>query len=364
ASPGAAAAKQGPAGGTDAVRRHLDSLTGTDGIPGALARIRDGDRRAITLTSGTAELGTGRPMVGGDGRYRVGSVTKSFTAVAVLQLAGRGAVRLDEPIETYLPGVVRGTGDGADIDGRHISVRRLLQHTSGLPDYMAHLNPLDRDEPVEAAELVRFALAHAPDFDPGRGWEYSSTGYLIAGMLVERLTGDDIGTAVTERVIRPAGLSDTYWPPTGERAIRGRHARAYVADPADPGGPLLDVTEFEPSLAGASGALVSTPSDLNRFWQRLFEGRLLTAPALAEMMTVLPPGPGEGCGLGLRRFPLTGGGSFWGHLGDHLGTSTRSGRDASGRQVTAYITARTGSDQAKARLEDAVDAAFVARRLS
>ncbi|MEO3752376.1 serine hydrolase domain-containing protein [Streptomyces sp. B6B3] len=347
---------------SDAVQRELDLLTGVDGIPGVLAYIRDSDRPATTLTSGTAELGTGRPMVGGDARFRIGSVTKTFTAVAVLQLVDHGAVRLDEPIETYLPGVVRGTGDGAEIDGRHISVRQLLQHTSGVPDYMDHINPPEWDRPVDAEELVRLALAIEPDFDPGRGWKYCSTGYLIAGMLVERLTDQDIGTAVTERVIEPARLPDTYWPPTGEREIRGRHAQVYLGDPADPQAPLRDVTEFEPSLSGAAGAMVSTPADLDAFWRRLFAGRLLSRRALAEMRTVMESGPGEGYGLGLQRFRLTGGGCFWGHLGDTLGSSIRSGLDASGRHVTAYITARTGSDQAKARLVNAVDAAFTTSR--
>ncbi len=359
---GVAAARKGASGGAHPAQRHLDLLTSVDGIPGALAQIRDGADLAATLTSGTAELGTGRPMIGGDGQFRIGSVTKSFTAAAVLQLVDEGAVRLDEPIETYLPGVVRGTGDGAEIDGHHISVRQLLQHTSGIPDYMEHINPPEWDRPVDAEELIRLALALEPDFDPGRGWSYCSTGYLIAGMLVERLTDRDIGTAVTERVIEPARLHDTYWPPTGERAIRGPHAHAYLGDPADPQAPLLDVTEFEPSLSGAAGAMVSTPSDLDRFWRRLFAGRLLSGRALTEMTNVMPSGPGEGYGLGLQRFRLTDGGCFWGHLGDTLGSSIRSGLDATGRQVTAYITARTGSDQAKARLERTVDTAFCARR--
>lgn len=355
-----AAAKQRPAGATRAVQRQLDLLTGVDGIPGALAQIRAGGGRSITLTSGTAELGTGRPMVGGHGRYRVGSATKPFTAVAVLQLVDEGMVRLDEPIETYLPGVVRGTGDGADIDGQDISVRQLLQHTSGIPDYLDYLNLPDWDRPVDAAELVRLALSHKPDFDPGKGWNYTNTGYLIAGMLVERLTDTDIGTAVTERVVVPAGLHDTYWPPAGERQIRGPHARAYTVNPADPQGPLVDITEFEPSVAGAAGALISTPSDLNQFWRRLFDGQLLPRQQLAEMKTVMLDGPGKGYGLGLQQIQLSCGGSFWGHGGDHLGTSTRTGRDATGRQATVYITAQTGSAQAKARLKHTVDTAFCA----
>lgn len=347
ASSAPAAAERGPVIDTEAIRAQLDLITSADRVPGALAEVRDRRGRPVTVTSGTAEPGTGRPMVGGAGRFRIASVTKPFTAVAVLQLVVRHQVRLDAPIETYLPGVVRGTGEGHEIDGRIITVRQLLQNTSGLPDYVRFLNPGDPREPVEAAELVRIALAHRPDFAPGAGWQYSNTGYVIAGMLVERLTRKDIGTAVTELVIRPAHLRDTYWPPAGERRIRGPHARNYALNPADPAGPLVDVTEFEPSWAGAAGAMVSTPADLNRFWQELFGGRLLPQWALTQMLTpVLAPelGPEAEYGLGVARLPLSCGGRVWAHGGDLAGggVANVSGRDDSGRAATVYITALTG----------------------
>lgn len=330
-----------------AVQSQLDLVTGTGRIPGALAGVRDRSGESITITSGTAELGTGRPMVGAAGRFRIASVTKSFTAVAVLRLAARHRVQLDASVETYLPGVVRGTGAGSRIDGRDITVRQLLQHTSGLPDYLPFVDFDELNRPVEAAELVRAALSRAPDFAPGQGWKYSNTGFVLAGMVVERVTREDIGAAVTELVIRPAHLRDTYWPPAGERSIRGPHARNYTVDEADPTGPLVDVTEFEPSWAGASGAMVSTPSDLNRFWQQLLDGGLLPGWALDEMRTTVPaPGLGDGMsyGLGLIRVPLACGGGLWAHGGDLAGggVANISGRDDSGRAVTAYINALTG----------------------
>jgi D-alanyl-D-alanine carboxypeptidase len=346
ASSAPAAAERGPVIDTEAIRAQLDLITSADRVPGALAEVRDRRGRPVTVTSGTAEPGTGRPMVGGAGRFRIASVTKPFTAVAVLQLVVRHQVRLDAPIETYLPGVVRGTGEGHEIDGRTITVRQLLQNTSGLPDYVRFLNPGDPREPVEAAELVRIALAHRPDFAPGKGWQYSNTGYVLAGMLVERLTRKDIGTAVTELVIRPAHLRDTYWPPAGERRIRGPHARNYALNPSDPAGPLVDVTEFEPSWAGAAGAMVSTPADLDRFWQELFGGRLLPRWALTQMLTpVLAPdlGPEAEYGLGVARLRLSCG-QVWAHGGDLAGggVANVSGRDDSGRAATVYLTALTG----------------------
>ena len=357
-----AAAERGPITDPAAVRAQLDLLTSADRVPGALAEVRDRHGTSITVTSGTAELGTGRPMVDGAARFRIASVTKPFTAVAVLQLVARYRVRLDAPVETYLPGVVRGIGEGSEIDGRNITVRQLLQHTSGLPDYTRFLNSSELTQPVESAELVRIALSHKPDFTPGQGWRYSNTGYILAGMIVERLTHKDIGTAVTELVIRPAHLRDTYWPPAGERRIHGQHAHNYTVDKANPAGPLVDVTEFEPSWAGASGAMVSTPSDLTRFWQSLLDGRLLPRWTLAEMQTVMPApdlGAGASYGLGLGRLPLSCGGHVWAHQGGLLtgGVVTISGRADNGRAATVYITALTGNAAAK-HLLDTIDIAL------
>ena len=349
-----------PRPSTGVVQAELDLLTSVNRIPGALAQLRDRRGRSVTITSGTAELGTGRPMVSDAGRFRIASVTKPFTVVAVLKLVADHRVALDAPIETYLPGVVRGTGEGAEIDGHDITVRQLLQHTSGLPNYIDYLDWSDPLRRVEPIELVRLAVSHRPDFAPGQGWQYTNTGYVIAGMLVERLTGKDIRTALTDMVIRPAGLRDTYWPPSGEIGIRGPHARNYMLDRANPQGPLVDATEFEPSLFGAAGALVSTPSDLNRFWRELFAGRLLPSRMLAEMKRVVPAPdfrPGPAYGLGLIQIPLSCGGYAWGHSGDLLGISSFSAWHRSGRAVTVYMTAQTGTE-ATNRLRRTVDVAL------
>jgi D-alanyl-D-alanine carboxypeptidase len=350
----------------DPVQAQLDLLTSVDRVPGALAQVRDRHGRLVTMTAGTAELGTDRPMVGSNGRFRVASVTKTFVATAVLRLVAQDRVRLDEPIETYLPGVVRGTGEGAEIDGREISVRQLLQHTSGVPNYTEYLDFSQLEGPVEASELVRLALSHKRDFAPNGGWRYSNTGFLVVGMLVERLTGKDIGTAVTDLVVRPAGLRDTYWPPAGERRIRGPHAHNYVLDKDNPEGPMVDVTEYEPSWAGASGALVSTPSDLNRFWQELLGGHLLPSKQLAQMRATVPaPGLGDraGYGLGLARLQLSCGDYAWGHGGDLLGAgvSNVTLRTETGREATVYMTGQTGEQAAK-RLLRTIDVALCAEQ--
>jgi D-alanyl-D-alanine carboxypeptidase len=176
-------------------------------------------------------------------------------------------------------------------------------------------------------------------------------------MLLERLTGKEVRTAVTDLAIRPAGLRDTYWPATGDTSIRGPHAHNYRLDPANQ---LIDATAFEPSVAGASGAIISTPSDLNRFWQELLNGHLLPSRMLAEMTTTVPApagGPGAGYGLGIERIPLSCGGDFWGHDGDLLGVANISGRSTSGREATIYMTAQTGSE-ATTQLSHTLDTAL------
>src|SRR5690349_4654805 len=174
----------------DPVRPKLQQLVDDNGFPGALAVVRDRAGRTRDLTAGVGDLRTGA-RVPADGQVRIGSNTKTFVAVAVLQLVAEKKVALDSPIDTYLPGLVRGEG----IDGRHITVRQLLQHTSGLPNYTDHL---DTDGSfalqhtyMEPRELLDLALAHPADFAPGAKWAYSNTNYGVAGRSEERRVGKE-----------------------------------------------------------------------------------------------------------------------------------------------------------------------------
>jgi D-alanyl-D-alanine carboxypeptidase len=347
------------------VQRSLDDLVRDEKFPAALASVRANGRSA-SFTSGTAELGRSTP-VPRDGRVRAGSNTKSFVAVVVLQLVAEGKVDLDAPIETYLPGLVRGQG----IDGRAITVRQLLQHTSGLPNYTAHLG-LEHFEQVrnryfEPRDLLDLALARPADFEPGTRWAYSNTNYVLAGLLIERVTGRPVAEQVTERVIDRAGLRDTYWPAVGDRSIRGAHPHGYaLADNA--ADRVVDVTELDPSWGWAAGQLISTPSDLTKFFGALLGGRLLDAPRLAEMRKTVEAEmwPGARYGLGLVSTPLTCGGEYWGHGGDIHGFETRGGATEDGRAVTVAVTALPGTfdqangDRAAAAVLSTVDTALCA----
>lgn len=327
------------------VQRQLDRLTGPDGLPGALAQVRDRHGRTVTLTSGTAERGTHRRMVGADGRLRIASVTKTFVAVTVLRLAADHTIDLDAPLERYLPGVVRGTGAGAAIDGRAITVRQVLRQTSGLPEFSDAIDPTTC--PCTPRQELSVALARTPTGRPGERWSYANTNYLVAGMVVTAATGQDFRTVSTDRVLRPLGLSASYWARPGELELRGPHAHFYGVDPLHPGG-VVDVTRFPTYELGPSGGLVSTPADLNRFWPALFAGRVLPAAQFREMTTDLATVSGSdwpagtGYGLGVARTPLPCGGQLWWHGGSDAGTTVFTGHDTAGRTVTVYANATAG----------------------
>ncbi|MFB9909714.1 serine hydrolase domain-containing protein [Allokutzneria oryzae] len=345
-------------GRPNALQQRLDLLTTVDGVPGATVHVRDRNGRTTTLTSGTAELGTGRPMVGADGTYRIGSVTKTFLAVTLLQLR----VDLDSPVERYLPGVVRGKGEGAALDGRRITVRQLLQHTSGIPEYSRFFD-WSKPFPDDPTGYLDLALVRKPTGAPGENWSYSNTNYLLAGMMVERLTGKDFRGVTEERIIKPLGMARTYWPKKTEYGLRGEHAHHYGVHPADPAAGVVDITRFPGYELGASGGLVSTPADLARFWRGLDSGRLLPLSVVRSMSADLRPVPGEkfSYGIGIGSIPLTCGGAALAHSGDVPGMTTLSGRDLSGRQVTVFLTANTNSPDRDRHLSEVFDAGFCAR---
>ncbi|MFI8166238.1 serine hydrolase domain-containing protein [Streptomyces sp. NPDC085931] len=345
------------------LQKSIDSLVSEEGFPAVLATVNK-DGRTRSLVAGSARLGE-RVPVPRDGYVRAGSNTKTFTAVVVLQLVAEGRVRLDEPVETYLPGLVRGKG----IDGRRITVRQLLQHTSGLPSYTDHLGLEDFEKIqhrfFQPHDLLATALAHPAHFPPGTRWKYSNTNYLLAGLLIERVTGRPVQEEMTRRVIRKAGLRHTYWPQAGDRSLRRPHAHGYaLSDPRTRR--VMDVTEMDPSWGGAAGQLVSTPGDLAAFARVLIDGGLLPARQLAEMRKTVdaPLLPGWRYGLGVFSVPLSCGGVYWGHGGDIDGYETRGGATDDGRSVGLAVTALPGTfgdaEQGAVAVMKSVDTAFCA----
>ncbi|MFC9976482.1 serine hydrolase domain-containing protein [Spirillospora sp. NPDC127200] len=333
------------------LREALGRLTAEGGAPGALVEVRDRDGRRTVLTSGTRDVRTGAPMQRGS-RFRIGSLTKPFVATVVLQLAGEGEIELDAPVERYLPGLIRGNGN----DGRNITVRDLLQHTGGLPDIMDHLNPQDLiEDPLrhwEAGELVAIALRHPNTLPPDgeRRFAYSSTGYLIAGMIIKRVTGRGYGAEIEDRIIKPLRLRGTSVPGDSPDLPRP-HPQGYA-----PVGGLLDITRLNPTVADAGGSMVSSASDLNRFLAALARGRLLKPAQQRELKRTVPTGRSSGSayGLGIEEVPLSPycKGSSWGHSGDMLGFATITGVKPDGTKATVMSTLNPGAN------DDAMSAAL------
>ncbi|UOB08285.1 beta-lactamase family protein [Streptomyces sp. HP-A2021] len=338
------------------LRTLLHRLTTVDGAPGALAEVRDRHRSTV-LTSGVADVESRAP-VHRDSRFRIGSMTKTFTATMMLQLVGERRVDLDAPVERYLPGVVRGHGN----DGRRITVRQMLQHTSGLPDLLSYLKPQDViQDPMahhDPRDLVKLALAHPPTFKPGTGWKYSNTGYVLAGMIIEKVTGRSYGEELQRRIVEPLRLRGTSFP-GDDPAIPGPHARGYVQP--GPDAPLLDITAINPTVGGTAGGIISSGADVNRFMGALLGGKLLPPAQLEEMMTTRPTGSSDGraYGLGLESKPLPGGGLYWGHTGDFLGYETAAGARVDGRQATVMVNLGPGSSDAQSDdIQAAIEAAL------
>lgn len=349
----------------DSIQASLDALVRAGVAPGVLVSVRDGKGRVTNYTAGVNDPRT-RAKVPTDGYVRMASNTKMYTAVAVLQSVDEGKVKLDEPIETYLPGLIRGKG----FDGRTITVRHLLGMTSGLPGYdQPHVYEW-RNRYYEPRDLIDSAFtgeATAPA--PGEQVQYSNTNYILAGLLVQKVTGRPLGEVITNKILKPAGLHKTYWPGVGDRTIRQPHAKGYLPDPETM--KWTDITELDPSIAWAAGQMISTPSDINKFLVALQNGKLITPTTLAEMRdskTFLPGGEALPdlvwqYGLGTVGFDLSCGGRAWGHAGDIDGYSSRTAITADGRAVTIVVTADSSPvPDGVFQVLDAFDAALCAGR--
>ncbi|MFC5185777.1 serine hydrolase domain-containing protein [Actinomadura harenae] len=354
AAPAAPAAKTCPADHAS-VRKALDTLTSSGETPGVTVRVDDPRCGTWSAASGTADLATGRPMPTGE-RTRIGSVTKSFTATVVLQLAAEHRLSLDDTVDRWLPGLVR----TPRYDGRRITIRSLLQHTSGLPDHSDAMPDDVRWRHFDPEQLVAMALTMDP---PDKTWTYSSTNFVLAAMIVRKATGHGIEDESTRRILRPLGMRDTYWP-GDETAIRGPHPHGYVHDE---NGRWTDYTDQNLTYGGAAGALVSTTRDLDRFFTALFGGRLLPPRQLAEMRRTVPADPeriwpGARYGLGLIQTPLTCGGTWIGHAGGVAGFATVAGVGPGGRAVAVSLNADPDTLQAQNHMLDVVQAALCERR--
>ncbi|MFI6291803.1 serine hydrolase domain-containing protein [Nonomuraea sp. NPDC050790] len=316
------------------LRRSLDAVH-TAGMYGVYAQARSG-RQEWSGAAGVADVDTRRPVRPGL-RHRVGSITKSFVAVAVLQQVERGRIDLDAPVARYLPDLVPGER------GQKITIRMLLSHTSGISDHIAGAFPSllegspksiddNRFRTFASAELVKLGLA-APSYgEPGsQPGSYSNTNYVIAGLVLAKVTGTGAEDYITRHVIRKAGLRETAFPRSPY--LQGPHSKAYenlygLIDPP------RDYSVYDMSWAGVAGNLVSTMDDLNTFYRALLRGDLIGRAALAQMKTTVKVSvAGFTMDYGLGLFPMDlPCGRFWGHDGGVFGMGTQAMISEDGRR--------------------------------
>ncbi|MGW0337275.1 serine hydrolase domain-containing protein [Streptomyces sp. NPDC003011] len=326
------------------------------GAPGAMARIDDHGTVHRTAM-GVADRGTGRAISNAD-RFRVGSVTKIFTAVVLLQLVDEQRLKLDSPVNRHLPGLLP--------DDR-ITVRHVLSHRSGLYDYtndmFARTVPgfeAVRGKVFTYRQLVDRSLRRPRTNAPGTTYAYSNTNFVVAGMLIEKLTGRPVGTEYQNRIIEPLGLRDTFYvhPRT---QIPGRHARGYLT-PDRAGAPLVDATRQTASWAQSAGAVVSATGDLNTFLTALLGGRLTSAAQLAQMRRWVPAGGTQAYGLGLRRRTLSCGVPVYGHTGAVQGYYTYAFTSKDGGRSLSALANTSNNATVLTTMLGTLESAFCGKR--
>jgi D-alanyl-D-alanine carboxypeptidase len=339
-----------------ALQADLDRVV-ADGIPGVIALQRQGDQ-VRHATAGVRDMRTGDPIRATD-RFRIGSNTKSFISTVILQFEAEHRLRLTDTVQRWLPGVVP--------DGGAITIRELLNHTSGIPEYGDVPFVLqNRYRPLQPIDLVRHALAQPPLFPPGTGWSYSNTNYILLGMIIGRVDHLPEQYApvweINRRIIVPLGLAHTSFPVT-DPGIAGPHPRGYIIDPPPeyhlPG--TTDATVWSPSWAWTAGAIISTADDLARFHRALVTGRLLPPAQQHELLDAVPEGEGDveyGLGIMHAHTPC---GDAWGHEGDFPGYQSVSLTSPDGtRQAVLFGNRESDSntDQVQRDLATALFTAF------
>ncbi|GGU58755.1 serine hydrolase [Streptomyces lavendofoliae] len=329
-----------------------------NGAPGAMARLTgpDGVR---TRAVGVRDRVSGAAM-DTRARFRVGSVSKTFSSVVLLQLVDEGALELDAPVNRYLPGLLP--------DDR-ITVRHLLTHRSGLADYtdkmFAQTVPgfeAVRNRVFGYRELLDLSLAEPRTTEPGAAYKYSNTNFVVVGMLIEKVTGKAVGREYERRIIEPLRLRHTSYVHPDTR-IKGTHVRGYL-HPDEAGAPLVDSTEQTVSWAQSAGAIISDPADLNTFMTALMTGRLLS-PRMLEAMTSVTPTDATNTrfyGLGLRRYDLTCGTRVYGHTGTVQGFYTYAFATRDGRRSLSAMANTSNRGAANTALGGTLEAAFCGKK--
>ena len=287
----------------------------------AVLMVRDG---ATSLAAAGDANNLGDPLLP-ETPMRVGSISKPFIATMVLQLMDEGRVDLDVALSTYVPGTTVG-GD--------VTVRALLGHRSGIfnytdvPSFFADVLA-DRTQRFEPATVLEYVAERS--VNTGGQFAYSNTNYILLGQLIEALEGTDINTALQTRIAEPLGLTATSFDVAGGTnppdMAAGWSNGVVTGDPSEP---YVSIA----SSAWTAGALISSTADLATFLSALFDGRLISADALAQMTATEP----DGYGLGLFAVSLNPGSPGYGHNGAIPGFSSTMAIDPASGDILVILT--------------------------
>nr|WP_256985152.1 serine hydrolase domain-containing protein [Rhodococcus sp. 06-1059B-a] len=299
------------------------------GAPAAVIALRDGDSE-WEGAAGVVERGSDEAASAAD-PLRIASITKSMVAAVVLQLVDEGKSTLETTVDDVLPGLLP----------KPVTVRQLLDHTSGLPNYLQTLVPSDAAGLVAAAddtysddELIALALAQPWPAAPGAQFSYSNTNYVVLGKIVAQLDGRSIADSLDERVFEPLQMTSTSYPSVAAIPEDGLHG--YILE----GDTLVDISDVDPSIWSASAAVVSTVGDVNTFFRALFDETLLPRTLVDQMQQVTPSGYGLGLLVGGDACNPGAAEVVFGQRGNGFGYRTLSFSSPDGsRQVTLGWTA-------------------------
>jgi len=317
----------------------MDSLV-TLGVPGVVLLIRERGRN-VTLTAGVSSLTTSTmnstasalPMLASK-RFRIGSLSKTYLATVMLQLVSESRANLEDTVERWVPGAI--------VNGQTITIRQLLNHTSGICEYFNDPRVLapyfggDFGFAWTPRQLVGIADSHGPGPTPGVLQEYSNTNYTLLALVIEAVTGRTMSQVLQERLLNPLALGRT------TLAVAANPDASRVRGYLLSDGPPLDVTDLFPFYWGA-GNIVSDVADVSRFYDALLSGALLPAPMLTAMKSPAPS-PGNNIGIGHIR-TQTPCGVAYGHDGAVPGSFATSFGVSGGRVVVALSNGITLDDR-------------------
>jgi CubicO group peptidase (beta-lactamase class C family) len=269
----------------------FDRLAEKNKAMGSLTIAKDGNVLYTRVIGYSQINGTERKPLSEASRFRIGSITKMFTAVMILQLVEEGKLKLSDSLDKLFPQIP---------NAQKITIAQILAHRSGIPNS----RPTSKTNAVTRDEMLAIVSKGTPEFEPDTKHSYSNSGYFILGLIVEKLTVKTYAEALKERITSKVGLEDTY-AATGNIDVNKNETLAYIQF----GGDWKQVTEIHSSILFGGGQIVSTPNDLAKFIHALFDLKLISQESLNQMKTMR-----DGEGLGMTTFTFAGK-TFYGETG-------------------------------------------------